>query len=186
MTDQAPTEPQDEHKLVTNCRSCIECCTNFGIGCLACLNDSISIFTGFIYLIIIFGGIISEIIMLARLENKEDIIFIISCVQTCMAAIGAVPMGLYIFKYGCPGFMRSPDVWCAPITDFRGLFTGGYSVYCLVPWWLINMCASWYYVQAKFEWYTHFMVYVPALIYLPFVFAGFSIGRVCFGNQNGS
>jgi hypothetical protein len=189
----------------TCCLGGIHCCCG-GASCWKCFKRSTKVLTGFFFLTLILAPPIIQIVAQTVTAMPETIILWVGVAQTILSALGAVPLGCFASDYGkgccyyddnhyyryrggrrqsCyPKYDDTAEfIFCKPCFNFLSMLSGGFTFYYLVPWLVINMTSSWYYINSghlTFHWNTHLWIYLPILVYGPFFMAGCGIGKLVF------
>lgn len=138
-----------------------------------------TMFTGFMYIFLIIFPWVIEIILITQQIPQHQIITLTVCgsIQTIISIFGGFKMGMDS-KVNCcskkTGKDSCEDIWCGCPTNYRSLFSGGYVLYFLPQWIVANMIISWTLLNHSvvFPLYTHIMIYMPILMYTPFLFIG--------------
>jgi hypothetical protein len=125
------------------------------------------------FLIIIAGPCIVQIIFQTRTDSPEPILFWAGIVQTALSIAGGIGLGVVIAVHDNALYT---DMWCSPCTKLEAMFYGGFTIYYLPGWVVLNACSSWYYINngVTLNWYTHLAIYGPLLAYGPSVLFGWA------------
>lgn len=137
------------------------------------------VLAAFFFPVVIIVPILTQIILQTRITSAteiEQLIFIVACIQTGLSMVGSLALGFAI------AHDRTEEAFCSAHANIMYMFYGGYTLYYLPPWVLINMASSWYYLDHNrdqvFNWYTHLMIYMPILVYIPILPFGRSLAGV--------
>jgi|SRR5579872_5864998 len=130
------------------------------------------------FLIVIIGPIIIQIIFQTRTNEPEPILLWAGIAQSILSIIGGIGLGIVVAINDADLYN---DMWCSPCTKLEAMFYGGFTIYYLPAWVFLNMCSSWYYINhgITLEWYTHLAIYGPLLVYGPSVFGGWACKKRC-------
>jgi len=185
-----------------DCTCCLggsHCCCG-GASCWKRFKRSMKVFTGFFFLTLILAPPIIQIVAQTLTTNPETIILWVGVAQSILSIFGAVPLGCFARDCGkkccrlederfygkrtCCHTKYDDDakfIFCKPCFNFLAMLSGGFTLYYLTPWLIINMTSSWYYINSghlTLQSYTHLSVYMPILVYGPFFMAGYGIGKL--------
>lgn len=137
------------------CNNCCTACSRFMTGFCSVM---IKAFTAFFFFVLIFAPSITTIICFARqsLEQKILTLMVCSIIQSVLSVIGAI---LVIVAPTVCGW----EPFCVKVYKPKALVSGGYSIYCLAPWLVTTIIASWT-IAYPLSWY-NFVIYVPLWVY---------------------
>ena len=167
--------PQDIDQNVLSCYS----------NTYKCFKRFMSVFTAFMYMVLIIFPSVIEIIAITQQDNQQKNYTLITCaiIQIIISIYGAIKLGTgwYQHKNGPSEKDICGNMWCGSFTDYNSLFSAGYVVYMLPQWILTNMITLWVLSDSVnniiLPFYVHLMIYIPLLIYLPVVFMGYAFAK---------
>lgn len=138
------------------------------------------VLAAFFFPVVIIVPILTQIILQTRITSATELELIIlsaACIQTGLSIVGSFALGFSI------AHDRVEEAFCSAHTNFAHMFYGGYTLYYLPPWVLINMASSWHYLGNGhvFNWYTHLMTYLPILVYVPILLFSRALAGVLRG-----
>jgi len=136
------------------------------------------IIASLMFLIVIIGPIIVQIIFQTRTTTPEPILFWAGCVQMILSIAGGIALGVTV---AINDNNMYNEMWCSPCTKLEAMFYGGFTIYYLPGWVILNMCSSWYYINNGYplNWYTHLAIYSSLLTYGPSVLLGWACKKRC-------
>src|SRR4029078_9041062 len=165
------TEPLCDEELIKCVKKSQTCCR---------LIKTIGAAVLFIFFIIFPS--ITELILAANLSYENVLIMLIVCgsLQTLFAMYGAIRLGMTIFDTCISYGKEWPDFWGkCQCTELTTLTTGGYIIFTLPQWVLINMSITWHYsIKNSLPLYVHIPVYLPLITYTMFIFVGYALNNL--------
>ncbi len=144
----------------------------------------LSVFTAFMYMVLIIFPSVTEIIAITQQDNQQKIYTLITCaiIQIIISIYGGIKLGTDWYKSKSIPDQHNTicrNIWCGSFTDYNSLFSAGYIIYMLPQWWLTNAIIAWVLSGNNIilPFYVHLMIYIPLLIYCPIVFMGYAFAK---------
>jgi hypothetical protein len=131
--------------------------------------------TPFVFWFMILGLPLYQIAVISTFSDPKNVILTIAQIQAVLSAVGALALGWYCptpsenEKHTKKIEERCQTIWCGPCFNFKSMFMGGFTVYYLPIWFLVN---QFYSIRYEIVGIDKLAVIFPILIYLPFLFCG--------------